>query len=48
VDTSRDGISLKSRGELRTLTEKERMRVFNDPEYIRACEFHYPNENAKT
>jgi hypothetical protein len=29
------------------MTEKERRRVFNDPDYIAACEFYYSDGAAR-
>lgn len=32
--------------EIRTMKESERQKVFNDPDYIAACEFHYGSAQA--
>jgi hypothetical protein len=32
--------------QIRTMSEKERMRVFNDPDYIKACDFYYREQSA--
>ena len=33
--------------QIRTMPEKERLRVFNDPDYIRACEFYFSGAQAQ-
>jgi hypothetical protein len=32
--------------QIRTMPEKERLRVFNDPDYIRACEYYFSGARA--
>jgi hypothetical protein len=32
--------------QIRNMPEKERRRVFDDPDYIKACEFYYSEQSA--